>query len=78
MSLLERYKNAIGTEEEKILFKQYLQTLPCIMYRNFTHCYLDRLMIIKELCCEDINKIIMSFLIKLTNYPFWILVQENI
>jgi hypothetical protein len=69
-SLKEQYLSATDNQQRQILFKNYLNTLPCIMYQKFTYCYLERLMIIKEcMMIEDVYKIILRYLINTTKYP---------
>ena len=77
MSLIERYLAENDPEQEKILFEQYLQTLPCIMYQKFTYCYINRSMLLKELLCDDIQILIISYLIKLTDYPMDFLCEKT-
>ena len=69
MSFKERYLKSVDPEERKLLFKQHLDTVPCIMYQRFTYCYIERLMIMKELIIEDIYQLILKYLIKITKYP---------
>lgn len=68
-SLKEQYLYTEDIVQKQVLFKQYLNTLPCIMYQKFTYCYLERFMIIKECMIEDVSIIILGYLIKTTKYP---------